>query len=108
MKSNDTLLCHLVATDEMKKGVEPQYKHDEVVHNPNEIKVAVNEVVYLHFFHCGDADFNIEITTPTQILQFTPENTYKGCNNTIIRAIGTVKIKAQNQNFFVQLLRIHY
>lgn len=108
MKSNDTLLCHMIATDEIKKGVEPKYKNDELVYNPNEIRVAVNEMVYLHFFHCRDADFTITLSTPTQILTFTQNNTHNGSNNTIIRAIGTIKIKAENSNFFVQLLRIQY
>ncbi len=109
MKSNDNLLCHIVATDEMLKGLSPKYKTDEIVHNPSRINVAANEVIYLHFFHCDSTDFNIEIATPTFIQQLTPKNTFNGSNNTIIRAIGNVNFKAtQDSNFYVQFLKIYY
>ncbi len=109
MKSNDTLLCHMMATDEMKKGAAPQYKTDDIIYNPTHIKVAANEVVYIHFFHSHVPEFNIKITTPTGLLTLSPDNAINGSSNTIIRAIGDISFTSMlRPSFFVQLIKIHY
>lgn len=109
MKSNDTLLCHLVATDEMLHGNTPKLKVDELLQNPTSIEVAANEVVYIHFIHCKKAWFKIELTTPTSVIEITPQNTKENSSNSIIKALGNVKITSANDaNFYVQLLRVLY
>lgn len=109
MKSNDTLLCHLVATDEMIKGEAPKLKLDELVFNPTHIDVATNEVVYIHFVHSNTAAFNIEITTPTNVTVIKSNNTLNNNCNTIIKAMGNIRFKTgANPNFYVQFLRILY
>ncbi len=109
MKSNDTLLAHLVATDEMTREEVSKYKKDELVYRPSNIEVAPNEIVFIHFFNCKDPNFKIEITTPTTLLHLHQDNTLNGSNNSIIKAIGNVNFKSEgNPNFYVQYLRILY
>ena len=109
MNSNDTLLCHLIATDEMHRESTPKLKTDHILHNPKQISVGTNEIVYLHFIYCADSDFEITVTTPTTVLALNPNSTIFGSNNTIVKALGNVHFKtATPVNFFVQYMRVTY
>ena len=109
LKSNDTLLCHIIATDEMIRDEISKSKVDELLSNPTQIKVAANELVYIHFIHSNDLKFEMELKTATQVIKLNRLNTIEGSCNTIIRCLSDVKIKTNNKpNFFVQLIRIQF
>ena len=108
-KSNDNLLCHIIATDEMSKGAMPRHKIDELHHNPTRIAVGVNEAVYLHFLHVNAPTFELGIRTATRAYDLTQANTMGGSFNTIVRCLSDVKFKTDGQtDFLVQLIRIQY
>ena len=99
----------MIATDEAIKGKTPKLKIDEIAYNPNKIKVNANEVVYIHFIHSNQSDFDIEINTPTNNIKINPSNTIENSCNTIIKALGNVQFKSpDNSSFYVQFLRISY
>lgn len=107
--SNDNLLCHIIATDEMSKGAMPKHKVDELHHNPTQIEIGANEAVYLHFLHVNAPTFALGIRTATRAYDLTEANTIDGSFNTIVRCLSDVKFKVDDQtDFFVQLIRIQY
>ena len=105
--TNDTLLCHLMALDELKKQGEPRYKTPELLSNPELIEVGVNETVYIHFIHSYDPEFSLTIETGTQDITLNIKNTISGSSNHIIRCLSKVQIKSKRTpDFFVQLVRV--
>lgn len=109
IKSNDNLLCHIIATDEMQKGKIARYKTDETHSNPTQLKVSANEVVYLHFIHVKSTAFNLDINTATKAYTLDQNNTINGSFNTIVRCLSDIKFNARPQvDYVVQLVRIQY
>jgi len=109
MKSNDTLLCYLLTSDEKLSGEIPKLKVDEIVQNPTHIDVAVNEVVYIHFIHSNTSSFDIDVITPTSVTKINPSNSVENSCNTIIKSMGNVQFKSTSTtDFYVQFLRILY
>ncbi|WP_062053773.1 hypothetical protein [Aquimarina longa] len=109
MKSNDSLLSHMITQDDYVNHKLAKLVTDERITNPKTIKVKANEVVYLHYFHSNVAKFNITMTTATETIVLDRNNTVHHCSNTILRAVSDIHFKSVEQaNFFVQLLRIQY
>ncbi|UZO79745.1 hypothetical protein NBT05_12380 [Aquimarina sp. ERC-38] len=109
MKTNDALLCHLVANYTTLQKLHPKYQVDELLYSPKKIKVGVNEVVFIHYIEIKSGDFNLQITTPTRAVRLTPDNTTDHKSNTIIQAIGNIHFSSKSPvNFYVQVLRIQY
>ncbi|TSE10337.1 hypothetical protein [Aquimarina algiphila] len=109
MKSNDSLLYQMIATDQKQHHKLPKLITDERIYAPETIKVGVNEVVYLHYFRSNVYNFCIQVHTPTEILTLDRKNTQYNASNTILRSVSDIKFKSEARaDFYVQLLRIQY
>lgn len=109
MKSNDALLCLMIAAHEKQSNKQAGLVIDQRLFNPSIIKIKANEVVYLHFFQANHDEFNIEINTALQTLELEPQNCVYNSSNTILRALSDITFKnSRNTDFYVQILRIQY
>lgn len=109
MKANDVLLNRMIDLDEKKKRRKVIALKDELIHNPKEIKVASNEIVYVHFFCSKNPSFAIEMVTPTGVINYNSNSTLFNASNQIVKCLGTVKFNTKDSdNFYIQYIRTEY
>jgi len=76
MNANDTLLVEMIKQDMQSKGISDHYLVDELVENPQQIKVGANEAVYVYYFSTRQKDvFKLELVSGTTKVVYTEKNT---------------------------------
>ena len=109
MNANDTLLQQIIVLDEINKGNKIISIQDALIQNPKEIRIGANEIVYVYFFSSNYPVFNIQLITASKVVNYNNNTTLSNTNNQIIRCLGDVKfIFNENENFYVQYVKINY
>ena len=109
--SKDSLLYRLIELDLKNKGKSICHISDEMIHNPKEIEVGANEVVYTYNFIAGmNYPFSINLISPTEKINYTYQNVVNGNNDLIKAHWGKIKIEVESnaQYFYIQYLRIKF
>lgn len=116
MTTNDNILIRMIEKDlSARKAANYQLK-DEVIVNPQQIKVGANEAVYVSYCYIESAGvFSIKVESGTDLVEYLPQNTYQrevaGTNiyqsSQITTHWSNVKITAQQTtNFFIRYIRV--
>lgn len=107
----DNLLYRLIELDLKNKGKSICHISDEIAHNPAEIEVGANEVVYTYnFIASQNHPFTVNVFSPTENLIYTHQNVVNGSNDLIKSHWGKIKVNviSNPQYFYIQYLRVKF
>ena len=116
MTTNDNILIRMIEKDlSARKAANYQLK-DEVMINPQQIKVGANEAVYICYCDVESAGvFSIKVASGTDLVEYVPQNTYQRevagitihQSSQITTHWSNIKVTAQRTtNFFIRYIRV--
>ena len=109
MNTNDTLLIKMIEMDMQNKAISMYLLSDEMLINPDQIKVGANEVLYVYLVGViAQFEFNVWLTSATSVIQLTPLNTESNISTQITNHLGNITIKKANPETktYVRFIRV--
>jgi len=95
--------------DMKNKAISNYGLSDEVLVNPDRIKVSSNEALYIYYVSVkADFEFNVWLTSATSIVQYTLLNTEGKSSSQITSHLSNIKIKKADPdtNIYVRFIRV--